>query len=302
MRNKNKILAILMITFMLLMAMPLGADVRAASELDYFTYGAGLSEAQLSETERLIGVPQDESIKRLVVNSSDFNKYTGRTTQDSALYSSAYISKQSDNSGVRVYINTPQNITQIKDHQYMNAALTSGITDVNIVVGAPIQVTGETALVGVYKALEDAGYTLDEDATQTATDELFVINEISQNNTENEDFDSEDFSKAIAEIKRQISEISDRENLSSDQITVIINNVLNEYNITISEADKDKLAGWLNDFKALDIDWNAIGEELSGLGELISEKGDEIYEWGVESGFFTRLWEAIKSFFNNLFG
>ena len=141
-----------------------------------------------------------------------------------------------------------------------------------------------------------------EDATQTATDELFVVNEISQNNAENANFDSEDFSKAIAEIKRQISEISDRENLSSDQITVIINNVLNEYNITISEADKDKLAGWLNDFKALDIDWNAIGEELSGLGELISEKGDEIYEWGVESGFFTRLWEAIKSFFNNLFG
>ncbi len=301
-KKNNKILAIFLAVFLCLFMMPFGINAKASTDQDYFTYGAGLSEAQLSETERLIGLPQDQDIKRLVVTSEDFLKYTGMNIQDSSLFSSAYISRQSAGSGVHVYINTPDNITQIKDHQYMNAALTAGISDVNIVVGAPIQVTGETALVGVYKALEDAGYTLNKDATKTATDELIVVNEINQNNSNNANFDSEDFSKAIAEIKQQISEIADKDSITIEQITIIINNVLNEFNITISDSDKDALSQWLLDFSKLDIDWNSIGSQLSSLGKVISEKADDIYQWGNESGFFAKLWEAIKAFFDKIFG
>ncbi len=270
-------------------------------ENDYFAYGAGLSPEQLEETERLIGVPKNKELKTIVVKGADYEKYTGVSIPDGNLISSAVISKAAEGSGVHVYINTPENITDIKDHQYMNAALTSGIEDVTIVVGSPVPVTGESALIGVYKALEDAGYQLDEQATKTATDELIIVNEINQNNKENQEFNSEDFSEAIAEIKKQISEIADKDSLTIENITVIIDNVLNEYNINISEADKEKLASWLDEFKALDIDWGAVGKELSKVGNFISEKGGEIFEWGQESGFFAKLWQAIRDFFDSLF-
>lgn len=279
------------------------AQANAASkwEDDYFAYGSGLTEEQLAETERLVGLPQDKNFNRIIVNGDDYKQFTGLAISDDYLFSSAIISKTDKASGVQVYINTPGNITQIKDHQYMNAALTSGITDCTIVVGSPVPVTGESALIGVYKAFKDAGYEINEDATKIATDELVMVNEISQDNKENPDFDSEDFSLAIAEIKKQISEISDKDSISIENINLIINNVLNQYNINISDADKEKLANWLDDFKKLDIDWNVISKELSGLGDLISEKADEIYEWGQASGFFSNLWESIKAFFKSIF-
>ncbi len=271
-------------------------------ENDYFAHGAGLSDSQLEETERLIGIPQDEELKNIIVTGADYEQFTGRAIDDANLYSSAIISKTEAGSGVHVYINTPENITEIKDHQFMNAALTSGITDVNIVVGSPIPVTGESALIGVYKALEDAGYEINQEATKTATDELVVVNEINQNNKDNADFNSEEFSKAIAEIKKQIADNSDKGSLDTDQINIIINNVFNQYNINISDADKAKLASWLEEFKQLDIDWGLIANELSGVGDFISKRGGEIYEWGQESGFFAKIWQIIKDFFDSLFG
>ena len=66
-KKNNKILAIFLAVFLCLFMMPFGINAKASTDQDYFTYGAGLSEAQLSETERLIGLPQDQDIKRLVV-------------------------------------------------------------------------------------------------------------------------------------------------------------------------------------------------------------------------------------------
>lgn len=295
-------LAILIFAFAFSMLTGATVSAKAEWDIDYFAYGAGLTEEQLAETERLIGVPQDKELNKIVVTGVDYEKFTGLAISDQSLFSSAIISKTEKGSGVQVYINTPENITQIKDHQYINAALTSGITDCTIVVGSPVEVTGESALIGVYKAFESAGYALSEDATKIATDELVMVNEISQENDDNPNFDSEDFSLAIGEIKKQISEITDKNSVTIDEITVIVNNVLNQYNINISDADKEKLIGWLNDFKELDIDWKAIGNELSGLGDIVSEKADEIYQWGQESGFFAKLWETIKTFFQSIFG
>lgn len=297
--NKITSLSLGLLLTLLLLSSPLAA--KGNWEHDYFTYGAGLSEAQLAETERLIGVPQDKNLKKIVVTGADYKDFTGYSISDVGMYSSAVITKTAEGSGIHVYINTPSNITQIKDHQYMNAALTSGITDCNIVVGSPVPVTGESALIGVYKAFEDAGYKLNKNATKAATDELIVVNEINQNNSSNPNFNSEDFSKAIATIKEQLATVSDKSDMSSEQILVTINNVLNQYNITISEADQQKLAGWLDEFRALDINWDAIGKELSGLGNLISDKAGEIYEWGQANGFWAKLWEAVQAFFNSLF-
>lgn len=297
----KSILALL--SFILIFTINSGVKIDAVSEWDkdYFAYGSGLSEAQLIETERIVGVPEDQGLTKIIVTGSDYQQFTGMAMSDSNMYSSAVIQKTKKGSGVQVYINTPENITQIKDHQYMNAALTSGITDCTIIVGSPIPVTGESALIGVYKAFEDAGYELNEEATKVATDELSMVNEISQDNEENPEFDSKDFSLALNEIKKQISEIADKESITIEEINIIVKDVLNKNNINISEADKDRLISWLNDFKGLDIDWNAIKDELGGLGDLLSKKAGEVYKWGQETGFFAKLWQSIKDFLRPLF-
>lgn len=288
----------------LLLTLSSGIRVNAVSDIewknDYFAYGAGLSATQLSESERLLGIPEDEELNEIIVNSSDYQRFTGKIIADSSLYSSAVIKGAKAGSGIQVYINTPENITEIKDHQYTNAALTSGITDAIIIVGSPIPVTGESALIGVYKAFEEAGFEINEDATKVATEELEMVNEISQDNKDNSDFDSKGFSVAINDMKQQISEIADKGSITIEEINIIVNDVLSKNNINISDADKEKLSNWLNDFKELDIDWDLIRNELSGLKDMLSKKAGEIFEWGQESGFFAKLWEAVTEFFKSI--
>ena len=47
---------------------------------------------------------------------------------------------------------TEDNITKITSNQYANAAITAGVSDVEIDVASVSKVTGESALTGVYKA------------------------------------------------------------------------------------------------------------------------------------------------------
>lgn len=295
---------IITLAITLLLTLSSGVSVNAVSDVewekDYFAYGAGLSATQLSDSKKLLSIPKEEDFNEIIVNGSDYQRFTGKIIADSSLYSSAVIKGAKVGSGVSVYINTPENITEIKDHQYTNAALTSGITDVIIIVGSPIPVTGESALIGVYKAFEDAGFEINEDATKVATEELEMVNEISQDNENNSDFDSKGFSLAINDMKQQISEIADKGSITIEEINIIVNDVLSKNNINISDTDKEKLSNWLNDFKELDIDWDLIRDELSGLKDMLSKKAGEIFEWGQESGFFATLWQAVTEFFRSI--
>lgn len=281
----------------------LAPTVHAMQDWDgeYFTYGSALNETQLKETEELIGVPKNKDIKRIIVNSDDYYKFTGKHTKDSSLYSSAIIIKTKKGSGVNVYINTPENITQIEDHQYLNAALTSGLTDANIIIGSPVKVTGESALVGVYKALDEAGVNVNEQAAKVASEELSIVNEISQESSTDSNFDSKELTLALAEIKEKIAEVADKDSLTEEDIANIVDMVLKSRGLNLSDSHKQLIIDWAKKFKELDIDWKLVGEKLKNIGEKITEKTKQFYEWGKESGFFSKLWESIKSFFTKLF-
>lgn len=279
----------------------LTTKVYAVKENDeFFTYGAGLSESQLTETKRLLGI-EDRNTVDVLVDEESYNKYTGLTTKNSSLYSSAVIVKTEKGSGINVFINTPGNITKIEDHQYMNAALTSGLTDLDIIVASPVKVSGESALAGVYKALDESGVEVNEEAAKVANEELTMVKEIVEDNEENENFDSKELSLAIAEIKDRIAEIEDKDSISKEDTINIINDVLDERQLELSDENKEQIASWLDKFKGLDIDWKELGSQLKEIGNKIADKAGDLYDWGKESGFFSKIWEAIKAFFSKLF-
>jgi uncharacterized protein YpuA (DUF1002 family) len=112
-----------------------------------------LSDEQATEVNNLFGISDVNNVSRQVVVGTDMDQYLGTSGADTAsLYSSVLVQKQDAGKGVVVDIKTPQNITLITETQYANAAITAGASDVLIDVASPIQVTGESALTGVYKA------------------------------------------------------------------------------------------------------------------------------------------------------
>lgn len=264
--------------------------------------GSGLNESQRAITLDILDVDADSGLEINVVTGSDAERYIGAQYSDNDMISSVRVEFLEENSGVSTTIATPENITKIKSYQYSNAAITSGIYDTNIIVGAPHPVTGESALTGVYKAAEINGVDLDEDKLEAGNDELITVRIIEDNNADNDEYDSEEFSKALTEIKGQIAELVEekgRDNVTIQEMTVIVNNVLNKYNVNISQADIDRLVATLEKFK------NTISaEDVDKILEQIQAFGEDT--WDMALDFFDRAqtegwWDQVVEFFNNLF-
>ena len=132
-------------------------------------YGGGLSEDQIQSTRELFDIEDTNNVYETSVDANDLYNYLGIAGGDtSSLISSVMVQKQDSGTGVKVKIITQSNITKITSNQYANAAITAGVSDVEIDVASVSKVTGESALTGVYKALEANGETLDPDRTQVA--------------------------------------------------------------------------------------------------------------------------------------
>ncbi len=275
--------------------------------------GSGLNEAQKTQTLNLLGVDTDLDYNINIVTGDDAERYINLHYADEDMISSVLVEFLETNSGVSTKISTPDNITKIKEYQYSNAAITSGIYDTRITVGAPYPVTGESALTGVYKAAEIYGIDLDAQKLEAGNDELITVRIIDDNNATNDDYDSEEFSKALTEIKVQLTELVDekgKENVSVQEITVIINKVLNKYEINISQADIDRLTATLEKFKntitAEDIDrileqLKSFGEETWDLALDFIDRAQSEGWWDQVVQFFVNLFQAIADFFSQLF-
>lgn len=274
-------------------------------------YGGGLSDAQVTEVNRLLNIKNIENVSRQVVQGPDMDQYLGTSGADTAsLFSSVLVQKQESGKGVVVDIKTPQNITLITSTQYANAAITAGATDVLIDVAAPIQVTGESALTGVYKALEANGETVDPERTVVAQQELETVNEVAIAHAGQENFDSSAFDKAIAEIKTGLAEYKDSQGqiASEDQINTIINDVLKQNGLdTVITADEiSKLVTFAKAYQETSaIDSEEVAAQLKQFKSQAEQQISDAYKNLQDSGilekigsFFEGLWKGLIGLFS----
>ncbi|UUM62914.1 DUF1002 domain-containing protein [Streptococcus suis] len=274
-------------------------------------YGGGLSDAQVTEVNRLLNIKNIENVSRQVVQGQDMDQYLGTSGADTAsLFSSVLVQKQESGKGVVVDIKTPQNITLITSTQYANAAITAGATDVLIDVVAPIQVTGESALTGVYKALEVNGETVDPERTVVAQQELETVNEVATAHAGQENFDSSAFDKAIAEIKTGLAEYKDSQGqiASEDQINTIINDVLKQNGLdTVITADEiSKLVTFAKAYQETSaIDSEEVAAQLKQFKSQAEQQISDAYKNLQDSGilekigsFFEGLWKGLIGLFS----
>lgn len=152
-----------------------------------YIYGAGLSQDEIRRTAEYLGIQSLNNITMDKVTGAELDFYIGNPgsyTSDYEMISSVVVAKAKEGTGLDVNITTPLNITQIKKYQYENACITAGINDVYVNVGAIRPVTGESALAGIYKALEVNNVSLDKNRMEVAQKELEITNKIIQNNTQ----------------------------------------------------------------------------------------------------------------------
>ena len=269
-------------------------------------YGVSLTDAQIIATNEAFGIKDIANVNRQITTIDDYNKFMGTTGENPTLISSALVQKADKGNGVKVTIKTPNNITKVTSLQYQNAAITAGASDVNIEIASPVSVTGESALVGVSKALEANGQEIDQKRAEVANQELSTTATIAEQNKDNEKFDPAALDLALSQIKTDLAKYKESKGKTADnkEVEKIVNNALKDkgLNKIISPEQVQQIISFANAYQNTSaIDSKEVKEQLENYAKSAYDSLSDQYKKFVSSDEAKGMWEGIKSFFGNLF-
>lgn len=204
--------------------------------------------------------------------------------------SSVMITYTEKGSGLNV--DTSDKITYITDQNYISALITAGVEDADIKITAPRNATGTAALTGIMKAYEvSTGEFIDEDIKKVANEEMVRTAEIG------EIIGNEKATELINRIKQEIAEKNPK---TTEEVRDIVINIINNFNINLTDAQIEQLVALFDKMKSLDIDWKRVAnqvEDLAGKASdyLATEEGQGFLQ-GLKA-FFNALIDWIASIF-----
>lgn len=281
-----------------------------------YVLGSSLTEDQKNQTLKKLGYDVSKDTKQLKTMTPDVYSKIMNVANDSSLqlYSSAKIQKLGEKSPLEVKIETPENITKVTQDMYRNAAVTLGVEHARITVAAPIPVTGESALAGIYYSLEANGVQLPQENKDLAQEELKALSDINDENKDKSGYDANKLNVALADIKSAIAKAKESKGeLTEDDVRKIVEDTLKNYkldqvitgnqiNIIINFAFNLSKSDILNneDFtKTLkDLKQSIVaqaGDSFSNI-DLNFDANKAIQDGG---NILSAIWQAIVNFFKS---
>ena len=169
-----------------------------------------------------------------------------------------YITILDDGSGLNV---STKNINWCTEQMYKNALTTAGITDADVKVTAPFEVSGTAALTGIYKAYEDiTGNSLSSLAKMVGAEELIVTGQLA------EYIGSDEATALINELKG-ILDIT--ETMSDADVKKAIKKRAEQYNVQVADEQIEQLLKLCRQLEKLDI--NQLKEKLVSITNTVEK-------------------------------
>ena len=269
------------------------ADVSPDSRV---VIGADLSESEIETVYDAFGIDRGY-VTEMTVTNADERKYLEGMVDDSLIGSKSiscvYIEALGEGEGLDVSV---KNISWCTPDMYMNAMVTAGITDANVKIVAPFSVSGTAALTGIYKAYEDiTGEKLDEDAKLVGTKELTITAELA------DEIGSADSTAIVNELKLMLDETK---NMTDDELREQIKKIAEEYDVTLTEVQIDRLIELCRSMEKLDIsELKAKVEEVQQYLKDIAAAQGSVKEFLANvADTVTEFVNKVIGFFQNLFG
>ena len=270
-------------------------------------YGGGLSDQQIKETSKLLGIKDENTVTTTKATGEDLVKYLGAgEANTSVMISSVIVQKRNKGEGVKVHIATPKNITLVTSEQYANAAITAGVADAEIEVAAVSKVTGESALTGVYKAFEANGVVLDGKRTAVAQQELELTNQIAQEQSKEKGFDAAKLDQAMIDIKKSLAEIKEKQGqvATKEDVERIVNEALKKYGLdkVISPTQVNNIIQFALSYQQTSaIDSKQVLEQLNSLSNTVKGKIGQLVDQANREGWLDKIVAFFKEIFNAIF-
>lgn len=284
-----------------------------------YVLGYSLDENQKNETLQLLGYNSSTDTKELKTITPAIYSTIMNVANDPSLqlYSSVKIQKLGSNQALEVKIVTPQNITKVTEDMYRNAAVTLGVEHARITVAAPLPVTGESALAGIYYSLEDNGAKVPQENKDLAQEELSALSTINAENTGKEGYDADKLNVALTDIKTAIAEAKKQnKNLTEEDVRKIVEETLKNYELSssITPEQINLIVNFSINLSNSDVIKNTdFTKTLNDLKDsIVSKAGDTFNNINLNfdtsnllkdgGNFFSNIWDAIVNFFKGLFG
>lgn len=260
-----------------------------ADSANVVTLGANLTNEQKEKMLKYFNVNKNDVVILEITNEDERQYLEGIATEaqiGKATYSCAYVEPTKSGSGIKV---KTANLTWVTSSMIATTLATSGMDSCNVVVASLFPVSGTGGLTGVMKAFEDAtGNKLDEEKKELASEELVTTGDLA------EEIGQDKATGIINDIKADIIK-NDTKDLN--QIANTINNITNNYNITLSDDQQEQIKNLMKKISDQDYDYNTMKNTLDNVTDNVSSNLDVMGEKIKNSTFF----ESIKKWFENLF-
>ena len=259
----------------------LGADLTEEQKQEALVWFFGSeAEAQNSGAPILTVTNKDE---RLYFEGKLPDKKLGHVA-----LSSIYIVGREQGSGLNI---VTHNINYCTPEMYENALISAGITDADIKIWAPREISGTAALTGIYKAYEDmTGRMLDEAAKDLGIEELIATGELA------EYLGSEDALGIIRDVKKILDETR---TMSDEDVMTRINEIAAEYGATLTDDQAKQIFSLARQFEGLSaeeiqgrlVNMAKAAQKAQSFGETVQSVIHSIGEFFQTIGdFFAEIW------------
>lgn len=295
-----------------------------------YVLGYSLDQSQIEQTLSLLNYDSSKDKEEWKTMTPEVYSSIMNVANDDSLelYSSVKIQKLGKNKALEVNIVTPQNITKVTADMYRNAAATLGLEHAQITVASPVQVTGESALAGIYYSLEKNGAKVSQESKNLAQEELTTLAGINEENTGKKNFDADKLNVALTDIKTAVANAkNNKQDLSKDDIQKIVEETLKNYKLdgAMSSKQINLIINFaVNLSKSSVVSNKNFTKTLTDLKDSIVDKAGDTFNninlnfdanailkdsgnfftnvWNAIAGFFGAIWNAIVKFFSGLVG
>ncbi len=277
------------------------ADAVVGDEKPYISLGADLTKEQKNTVLSLLDVTEEElaDYEVIQVTNEDEHDYLDEYLSDSVIgtkaLSSVRIEKAEEGKGISV---VTKNITYCTSGMYTNALITAGITDAEVTVAGPFNLSGTAALVGAMKAYSTmTGEDLKKENADAATNELVLTGELGQ------ELGAEKAEELVALVKQRVLD-GDVETV--EEVKGIIQESAGELDVKLTAEQEQKLAELLEKIKNLDLDVDKLKQQAEDVYNRLKDldidldQAKGIFEKIIQ--FFTEIAEKIANWFAGLFG
>ena len=256
--------------------------------------GADLTDDQIALVYNNFGITRG-TVPEFRMNNTMERQYLEGYVDSSVIgtrsVSCVYVTIKNDGSGMNV---STSNVNWCTANMYISALATAGITDADIIVTAPFEVSGTAALVGIYWAYEDiTGNTLSETAKLVSTQELTVTGNLA------EEIGSMDATDIVNDLKLMLDET---QTMTDDEIREEIVAIAAEYNVSLTEKQISQLISLCRSLEEVKGDDNALIERVQQVQSTLTKVKEAKTKVTGFIDTVQKTVESVSSFFTRIAG